>query len=72
MRVLFSSHANERLSEHRQSGVTKSDVIKWANRIPGKVNKFRHRCKASSGKHFDIVIDDIDKGRLVVTIIGKK
>jgi hypothetical protein len=60
------------MKENRQSGVTKGDVIKWARRIPGKVNNLRHRCKASSGKHFDIVIDDIEQGRKVVTIIGKK
>lgn len=71
MKIILSSHARRRLNEERQNGVTYADVVKWARRVPGNVKEFRHRCKSNSGKRFDLVLDDKEEHRLIVTIIGK-
>jgi hypothetical protein len=71
MNIKLSNHARRRLSEERQNGITYYDVVRWARRVPGNVTEFRHRCKSQSGRRFDLVLDDKEEHRLVVTIIGK-
>ncbi len=69
----MTEHARTRLKEARQKGVEIPDVMSAALKVPGKVpTAARFRGFVSeSGRPFDIVIKDIEVGRLVITVIGK-
>ena len=72
-RMIVSSHARKRLREDRQRGIRPSDIIRAATMIPGFVTsatRFRGYV-SESGRTFDIVVKDINEGRLVITVIGK-
>ncbi|GAB7388265.1 hypothetical protein BSNK01_21020 [Bacillaceae bacterium] len=71
--VIVSSHAKKRLREERQRGILIVDIVRNAERIPGRIptaTRFRGFV-AASGRVFDIVAKDIRQGRLVITVIGK-
>ncbi|HZK17923.1 MAG TPA: hypothetical protein VFD15_01280 [Clostridia bacterium] len=73
MRIIVTEHAQKRLGNLRQQGVTTTDIIASASAIPGKIptaTRFRGFF-AKSGRLFDIVAKDIPTGRLVITVIGK-
>lgn len=72
-RVIVSSHARKRLKEDRQKGIRLTDMIRAATIIPGTISsatRFRGYVSVS-GRAFDIVVKDINEGRLVITVIGK-
>ncbi len=73
MRIIVTEHAQKRLGNPRQQGVTMDDIIESASAIPGRIptaTRFRGFF-AKSGRFFDIVAKDIPTGRLVITVIGK-
>ncbi len=73
MKVLITEHSRMRLRNLRQSGIDSEDLIEASSKIPGQVpiaTRFRGFV-ARSGKVFDLVVKDIDEGRLVITVIGK-
>lgn len=73
MRIIISSHASRRLRGLRQAGLTMSDLHVAAGSIPGKITvatRFRS-FRGQSGRRFDLVVKDITKGRLIITVIGK-
>ena len=72
--VFVTAHARKRLVETRQKGISIEDIIRDAKRIPGHIpiaTRFRGFI-STNGQIYDIVAKDIPKGRLVITIIGKK
>ncbi|MGE5415330.1 MAG: hypothetical protein ACM3UZ_00930 [Acidobacteriota bacterium] len=74
MKVLVTDHGRKRLKNLRQDGILTEDIIDASQKIPGCVpiaTRFRG-FEAKSGKIFDLVVKDIDDGRLVITIIGKE
>lgn len=73
MKVIVTEHARTRLEEDRQRGIEVLDVIDAALKVPGKVpTAARFRGFVSKGgRVFDIVIKDIEIGRLIITVIGK-
>ncbi len=73
MKIIVTDHAKSRLLNQRQKGVEVSDIVKAASSLPGKLPKAtRFRGFISKEKRtFDIVIKDIEIGRLVITVIGK-
>lgn len=73
MRVIVTEHARKRLKDLRQQKILIPDIIKAANNIPGTIptaTRFRGFL-AKSGRLFDFVAKDIEKGRLIITVIGK-
>ena len=73
MRVLITDHSRKRLRDYRQSGIMDEDLYEASLRIPGQIpvaTRFRGFV-ARSGKVFDLVVKDIEDGRLVITVIGK-
>ncbi|MGE5422176.1 MAG: hypothetical protein ACM3QW_02845 [Ignavibacteriales bacterium] len=73
MRILITEHSKKRLRNLRQLGIDSEDLIEASLKIPGQVpiaTRFRGFL-ARSGKVFDLVVKDIDEGRLVITVIGK-
>lgn len=71
--VIVTQHAQKRLKEHRQSGITINDIKRDVLKIPGNISlatRFRGFI-STKGKIYDIVAKDILEGRLVITIIGK-
>ena len=73
MRVLITEHSRKRLRDYRQSGIMDEDLYEASLRIPGQTpvaTRFRGFV-ARSGKVFDLVVKDIEDGRLVITVIGK-
>jgi transketolase C-terminal domain/subunit len=73
MYVELSSHANRRIKDHRQCGVSERDVIGAAKSIPGHIPysmKFRNFIGADKAL-FDLVLLDKSRSRLVVSVIGK-
>lgn len=72
--VFVTKHARKRLVQARQMGITIEDVIKEVRKIPGNIpiaTRFRGFI-STNGQMYDIVLKDIPKGRLIITIIGKK
>ncbi len=54
-------------------GIDDEDLYEASLKIPGQIpvaTRFRGFV-ARSGKVFDLVVKDIDDGRLVITVIGK-
>lgn len=73
LKIIITEHAQKRLQEERQYGITIEDIYSAANSIPGRVpsaTRFRSFI-SSSGRPFDLVAKDTNLGRLVITIIGK-
>jgi hypothetical protein len=73
LRVIITEHAQKRLQEDRQGGITREDIHSAANSIPGRIpsaTRFRSFV-SSSGRCFDVVAKDTKLGRLVITVIGK-
>ena len=73
IKIIITEHAQKRLQEERQCGITLEDIHSAANSIPGRVpsaTRFRSFV-SSSGRSFDLVAKDTNLGRLVITIIGK-
>lgn len=73
MRIIITKHAEKRLKDTRQNDIMYDDIVRAAESIPGKIasaTRFRGFL-ARSGRVFDLVAKDIDKGRLVITVIGK-
>jgi hypothetical protein len=73
VRVIVTEHAHQRLKDGRQSGIRLPDLIRAAQRIPGRVpvaTRFRGNV-AGSGQGFDVVVKDTPVGRLIITVIGK-
>lgn len=68
--IKFSSHANKRLKQSRQKGITKLDVVKNAKKIPYSPITFKVRCETSKGKVFQMVIVDRENIRNIITLIG--
>lgn len=57
----------------RQYGIKRNDVEGSALKIPGHIpvaTRFRG-FEAKSGKIFDLVVKDIKKGRLIITVVGR-
>jgi hypothetical protein len=74
MKVIVTAHAKKRLLEGRQKGITLEDIEREARKIPGSIpiaTRFRGFI-STNGQIYDIVAKDIQNGRLVITIIGKK
>lgn len=73
LKVIITEHAQKRLQEERQGGITPEDVSSAANSIPGRIpSATRFRGFVSwSGRSFDLVAKDTKLGRLVITVIGK-
>jgi hypothetical protein len=74
MKVIITVHAKKRLLEGRQKGITLEDIEREARKIPGTIpiaTRFRGFI-STNGQIYDIVAKDIQNGRLVITIIGKK
>jgi len=69
-KVVFSGHAIMRMKEKRQYGITKDDVINWAQKLPGRITHLSFKCFAESGRCFEIVVSDKDDIRTIITIIG--
>lgn len=73
MLIIISDHALRRLRGSRQAGITMVDLHAAAGRLPGRITvatRFRNY-RGQSGRRFDIVVKDIAKGRLIITVIGK-
>lgn len=73
MNVIITEHARKRLKDARQAGIEPEDMVQASLKIPGQVptaTRFRGFV-AESGKIFDLVVKDIDSGRLIITLIGK-
>ncbi|MGE5397896.1 MAG: hypothetical protein ACM3MK_10235 [Chitinophagales bacterium] len=73
LKVLVTEHSKKRLKDFRQSGIEVEDLILSSLKIPGQVptaTRFRGFV-AQKGKVFDLVVKDIEEGRLVITVIGK-
>lgn len=73
VRVLITEHSRKRLRDYRQLGIEDEDLYEASIKIPGRIpvaTRFRGFI-ARSGKIFDLVVKDIDDGRLVITVIGK-
>lgn len=73
MRVIITEHAKRRLKDLRQEHITVNDITEAALKIPGQIltaTRFRGFF-SKNGRVFDIVVKDINAGRLVITIIGK-
>jgi hypothetical protein len=73
MKVVFSRHANKRIYEKRQNGISRSDVINAvSNFMPNSriVVDMEFSMKARSGKNFKVVVADKKDCRLIVTIVG--
>ncbi|MGI6143115.1 MAG: hypothetical protein ACOYEK_04555 [bacterium] len=73
MKIIITEHAEKRLKEERQVGITITDITAAAESIPGKIpsaTRFRGFL-AQSGRIFDIVAKDTESIRLVITVIGK-
>ncbi len=73
MRIIVSDHALRRLRNPRQAGIAMSDLHAAAGSLPGKITvatRFRN-FRGQSGRRFDIVVKDIAKGRLIITVIGR-
>ncbi|MDA8097048.1 MAG: hypothetical protein C4575_01045 [Desulforudis sp.] len=73
MSVIITGHARKRLKDMRQDDITLDDIVTAAASIPGQIasaTRFRGFF-ARSGRMFDLVVKDVNKGRLVITIIGK-
>jgi hypothetical protein len=71
--VRLTTHANDRIKEFRQHGVSIEDVVKAARSVPGRIPysmKFRNFV-ASSEAVFDLVMLDNLCRRVVVSVIGK-
>lgn len=70
---IISDHARHRLHSARQAGITTSDLLAAVASLPGKIlvaTRFRGYL-GQSGREFDIVVRDIARGRLIITVIGK-
>lgn len=74
MKIIFSTHAEIRMKEHRQYGITRFDVIKAVKRLPGKASSpHGYRIKnniSKSGKKFEVVIVDKEDCRNIITVVG--
>jgi hypothetical protein len=73
VKVLITEHSKKRLKDLRQSGIAGEDIVEASHKIPGQIpvaTRFRGFV-ARSGKVFDLVVKDIDDGRLIITVIGK-
>jgi len=73
VKVLITEHSRKRLRDFRQTGIGDEDLYHASIKIPGQIpiaTRFRGFV-AQSGKVFDLVVKDIDDGRLVITVIGK-
>lgn len=73
LKIVITEHAQKRLQEVRQEGITPQDISSAAYSIPGRIpSATRFRGFVSwSGRSFDLVAKDTKLGRLVITIIGK-
>lgn len=73
LKIIITEHAQKRLQEERQIGITAEDISSAAHSIPGRIpSATRFRGFVSwSGRSFDLVAKDTKLGRLVITIIGK-
>ncbi|WP_245983439.1 hypothetical protein [Ammoniphilus oxalaticus] len=63
----------QRLREQRQQRISVQDIIRQAKSIPGTIpvaTRFRG-FSSHAGRTYDMVVKDIAKGRLVITVIGK-
>lgn len=78
-RIIFSRHANQRLTEVRQEGVTHEDVYAACYKAKevlyaGVPEELKLKgFLAESGRKFDMVIVDkpLENALLIVTVIGK-
>jgi hypothetical protein len=73
MRIIITNHAKKRLKDYRQDKINLIDIKNAMQQIPGHIptaTRFRGFI-SKSGRMFDLVVKDIDSGRLVITIIGK-
>jgi hypothetical protein len=73
-RIVPTLHSLKRLLDGRQEGITLFDAIQAASSIPGYIprsTRFRNFV-SRSGKRFDIVLRDLPRGRMIITIIGKE
>lgn len=74
LNVLITEHTKKRLKDMRQTGIEINDITESAVKIPGNVpvaTRFRS-FEAKSGKVFDLVVKDTEKGRLIITVVGKQ
>lgn len=73
MRVIITEHAKRRLRDFRQDRISAADIVQSLRQMPGQIPKAtRLRGFVSrSGRVYDVVVKDINSGRLVITIIGK-
>ena len=70
MKVVFSYHANLRLSQDRQKGVTREQVISLARSFKPRVHE-KSSLKISRG-NLEIAISDKNGYRLIITVIKKR
>jgi hypothetical protein len=74
LRIFVTEHTRKRLKDLRQAGIEIGDLTECALKIPGHIpvaTRFRS-FEAKSGKVFDLVVKDIDEGRLIITVVGKQ
>lgn len=74
LNVLITEHTKKRLRDLRQTGIEVEDLTECAAKIPGNIpvaTRFRG-FEAKSGKVFDLVVKDTEKGRLIITVVGKQ
>lgn len=74
LKIFVTEHTRKRLKDLRQAGIEIEDLTKYARKIPGHIpiaTRFRS-FEAKSGKVFDLVVKDINQGRLIITVVGKQ
>lgn len=74
LKVFITEHTRKRLRDFRQAGIEIEDLVTSAQSIPGLIPvaaRFRG-FEAKSGKVFDLVVKDIEDGRLIITVVGKQ
>lgn len=73
MKVIFSKHAQKRLKDKRQKGIKYSDIAINARKLKANLKSpIKLKAKTKDGKIFNYVAKDINRGRLIITIIGNR